>query len=1018
MFDAERMDAKDSEIEDLLAQHRARLDTSMRRGLSIALWLGVLAGFAQAAATWWGSGATTMPVARLALLAAVGLGLSVLCLGALGLLKRRGVAASAQLFAHGTLLVLLVLPWLTGDGLSDASLPALGVVVLSLGLLVSPQAALRALWFAVAGLLLITVAQLAGWIPGPQDLRRAPLPVVALGHLVPLLLGGWLVVHYGRLFWSSTRTLEDSRRLLSRALDEQEQAAERLRGAEERQRTLLDAALTGILIFDGKTGALLFANPQVLSRYGIERQEALDVHWLMPGDGYGPSEAREVFKRTLAQGPQYQWWCSRRSDGSLIWWDIKTQRIQINQSDAVVVFGHDISDQVAARAALAHAREQLEQEVRTRTRELQNQQQRMAAILDALPLTLSIRDSAGLHQLVNREFERSTGWRREQVLGQHSRLFMSPEEANQQDRRDAVVLAGGGVHHHEQQMVHPQAGPCTLLYTAVAMPDGEGGQLVLCLGTDVSALKRLQHELERARDEAERLAVSKSDFLANMSHEIRTPLNAVLGLAQLALQDPDLNAGNRLAFERIHDAGNHLLGVVNDVLDFAKLEADKFTPDLRDSDPAELARAALELVEPRARIKALPLRLELDPALPARLPLDPLRVRQVLVNLLGNAVKFTVQGEVRLQVAASPQELVFTVHDTGPGIDAAQRERIFQAFEQADSTTTRHFGGTGLGLSISRRLARGMGGDITLYSQPGLGSQFSLRLPLAPTVRAVAPAPPPIKAPRFGPEALKGLRVLIVDDVAINREILGEMLVQLGAQFEQVGSGPEALEWVATRGVGGIDLVLMDIQMPGMDGYEATRRLHQAHPDLPVLALTANALPEQRAQSAAAGMRGHITKPVELAELVAALREQAAALGLWLAPEGGAAAAPSASAAPRVQPVLAAASAAVSALADWDHDAALTRCAGKVELLRRLLRGFVDQYCCEPLPETEPARSAWTHRLKGTSANLGLMRLSRQAAALEAELRGEAPLAGADQALQALLMQSLTELDVWLAQAG
>jgi CheY-like chemotaxis protein len=547
------------------------------------------------------------------------------------------------------------------------------------------------------------------------------------------------------------------------------------------------------------------------------------------------------------------------------------------------------------------------------------------------------------------------------------------------------------------------------------MPDGEGGQLILCLGTDVTALKRLQHELERARDEAERLAVAKSDFLANMSHEIRTPLNAVLGLAQLALQTPELSDSNRLAFERIHDAGTHLLGVVNDVLDFAKLEADKFTPDLRDTDPAELARAALELVEPRARIKNLPLSLELDPTLPARLPLDPLRVRQVLVNLLGNAVKFTQQGAVRLQVQASPHELTFTVHDTGPGIDAAERERIFQAFEQADSSTTRHFGGTGLGLSISRRLARGMGGDITLYSQPGLGSQFSLRLPLA--VAARSPAPAPTVAPRFGPEALKGLRVLIVDDVAINREILGEMLVQLGAQFEQVGSGPEALDWVATRGIATIDLVLMDIQMPGMDGYEATRRLHQAHPELPVLALTANALPEQRAQSAAAGMRGHITKPVELAELVAALREQAQALGLWLAPEGGVPA-PAEPLERRARPVAVVAAPAPRALADWDFEAALTRCARKTELLRRLLRGFVDQYCQEPLPDAEPARSAWTHRLKGTAANLGLMRLSRQAAALEAELRGEAPLSGADLLLQALLLQTLTELDGWLAEAG
>ncbi len=1023
------MSATEPHIEAALDEQRQRLDDSTRRGLRVALWLVFAAGLAQALSTWWGAGSQPMATWRLVLLSAIGVGMSGVALLAQHSLRRQGVAVAAALFSWAALAVLLVLPWITGDGLSDPSLPALGVVVVCMGLLVSPKAAWQALWLGVAGLLLVTLAQALGWIEGPSDLRRAPLPVVALGHLLPLLLSGCLVVHYGRLFWSATRSLDEARGLLGRAQQEQQASAARLDAAERRQHELLDASLTAILIYDSQDGSLLYANPQALGRYGVSTLAELDPAWLAPGDGYGPEEAQALIQRTRDKGPQEQWWCSRRRDGGLLWWDIKTQRLQLDGRDAVVVFGHDISDQVAARSALAHAREELEQQVRSRTRELQQQQQRLQAVLDALPATLAVRDAGGRHQLVNRQFELATGWRREQALGQHSRLWLGAELGAQQDRRDAELLAGGGMQQFEQAMLHPKEGPRTLLVSGVPLPDGETGAQVLSLGVDITALKRQQEQLMQARDEALRQAQAKHELLARMSHELRTPLNAVLGLAQMALMAPPDGQAEptqtRQAFERIHTAGQHLLGVVNEVLDLAKLEADKFSPALEPLDPAELARDALALVEPRAREKQLPLRLQLDPPLPTAARLDRQRVRQVLVNLLGNAIKFTSQGEVCLQLHTEGQTLVFTVHDTGPGIAATERERVFQDFEQAEGAVAEP--GTGLGLAISRRLARARGGDIRLHSQPGLGSQFSLHLPWRPSAPvahkpAAAPVLPPPEGGRFGRTALQGLRVLIVDDVAINREILGEMLQQLGAQFEQVGGGAEALAWVAQHGVARIDLVLMDIQMPGMDGYEATRRLHQVHPQLPVLALTANALPEQRAQSAAAGMRGHITKPVELAELVSTLREQAQALGLWLGAEVEPPGSPAAPLPPVVTPPPTRPSPpplGADLPLDWDHEAALARCAGKLELLCRLLGGFVSQYRQEGLPSETTAQLAWVHRLKGTAANLGLMGLSRLAVACEAELRSEPAAAQrALQRLQAALDLQLTQLQAWLELQG
>jgi PAS domain S-box-containing protein len=381
-------------------------------------------------------------------------------------------------------------------------------------------------------------------------------------------------------------------------------------------------------------------------------------------------------------------------------------------------------------------------------------------------------------------------------------------------------------------------------------------------------------ELEAAREEAERLSRIKSEFLANMSHEIRTPLNGVLGLAQIGLRDH--TGAARQIFEHINASGRLLLGVINDILDFSKIEAGKLRIDLQPLQLRDLLERALATVRERAMEKGLLLRLEVDAGLPETCVSDALRLEQVLLNLLANAVKFTQKGEVCLSARKQDGRLVLTVCDTGIGMSAAQVARLFHPFEQADGSTTRRFGGTGLGLTISNRLVEMLGGEIRTHSELGQGSQFEVWLPLlTQTGEASAPAvheaSPPPASPGSTRGRLSGLRVLAAEDNAVNQLVLSELLSIEGAEVTMCDGGADALVRLQTLGRSAFDVVLMDIQMPGMDGYEATRQMRAFAPDLPVIGQTAHAMAEEHHKCREAGMVDLVVKPIELEALVSAV---------------------------------------------------------------------------------------------------------------------------------------------------
>ncbi|MDE2394482.1 MAG: response regulator, partial [Burkholderiales bacterium] len=383
-------------------------------------------------------------------------------------------------------------------------------------------------------------------------------------------------------------------------------------------------------------------------------------------------------------------------------------------------------------------------------------------------------------------------------------------------------------------------------------------------------LERANADLALARDAAEAASRTKSEFMANMSHEIRTPMHAVLGMAEIGLIQQQDERSARL-FRQILESGRILLGIIDDILDFSKLNAARIGVE---REPVELDRL-LDLVSmmsrDRARAKGLELREQRGAGLPPVFFGDFQRLSQVLLNLLSNALKFTDHGAVVLGVERRGAQLVFSVEDSGIGMSEDQVARLFRPFEQVDNSSTRRFGGTGLGLVISKGLVELMGGTISVASRPGAGSRFEVALPLEAAAAASAAAAPesaPDPEAAFAPQRLAGYRVLAVEDNLINRQVLEAMLAIEGAGLVGVESGPQALERLRSAGGAAFDLVLTDIQMPEMDGYELAQRVREIDPGLPVVGVSAHVVPPEAQGWRASGLVARLPKPLDLESLV------------------------------------------------------------------------------------------------------------------------------------------------------
>jgi PAS domain S-box-containing protein len=403
--------------------------------------------------------------------------------------------------------------------------------------------------------------------------------------------------------------------------------------------------------------------------------------------------------------------------------------------------------------------------------------------------------------------------------------------------------------------------PAMIMLNAIEL---DGRPYIQAIMRDVTTQKAAEAAKKAAHDAALATAEMKSQFVANVSHEIRTPMNGIIGMTRLLL-DTELDARQHEYAEAVSRSAHSLLRIINDILDFSKIEAGRLSIEQIAFEPQALLKDVLELYGYRAEEKHLALKLEGMHHLPERVIGDPLRIRQILLNLLDNALKFTEQGEIRLSVQSIGSDSTrewfrFSVQDTGIGITPQVLGRIFEAFSQADGTTSRRYGGTGLGLTICRQLAELMGGTLTVSSQVGQGSTFNLDLPLSATTEAIqAPAAKMLPALTFNE-----VHVLLAEDNPVNQRLVQYMLENLGIAVEVAGNGIEAFDRVKA---GGIDLVLMDCQMPEWDGMTASRAIRnweaaQGLPQVPIVALTANAMHGFEQTCRAAGMSDYLSKPI------------------------------------------------------------------------------------------------------------------------------------------------------------
>ncbi|MDY0055449.1 MAG: PAS domain S-box protein [Methyloversatilis sp.] len=771
-------------------------------------------------------------------------------------------------------------------------------------------------------------------------------------------------------------------------ITERRQAEERLRESEARFRKLFEDTREAVVLMEG--GRFIDVNRAALDLLGMQDAAQLigrspvDVAPAVQADGVASAPAFEQIMRRLDEGGAQQFeWLMQRADGVTLATEVLATAIEHDGRALLHVVFRDVTDRREAERRLRESEE--------RHRLLSENSSDVIWLYDL---------RAERFVYISQAVERLRGYTVDEMLGQSMQDTMTPDSYRHVSEAFAARLAAfrAGDESMRTQTLEIEQ-PCRdgrVLMTEVVttLRTDANGQITLLQGVtrDITAKKaaeaeldahrhhleelvrRRTAELERARIDAEAASRSKSTFLANMSHEIRTPMNAIIGFTHLLRRE--LTAPSQLdKLEKITSSAKHLLGIINDVLDLSKIEADRLQlEEVPFSVLATLDRVR-SMMSDRIVSRRLLLKEEIDPRL-AGLSLlgDPTRVGQILINYLSNAVKFTERGGITLRVQVLAEQptavmLRFEVEDTGIGITAQKQARLFEAFEQGEVATTRKYGGTGLGLVISRRLARLMGGDVGVTSAPGVGSTFWFTVRLR---RGDAAERPDGGARRR--RVRVGAHVLLVEDNAINQEVARELLEGAGLMVDVAANGAEAVDKVARSHY---DVVLMDMQMPVMDGVEATRRIRgtDAGRMLPILAMTANAFEEDRRRCEEVGMNGHLVKPVDPERLFAALAQ-------WI-PEGEhAAASPLTPAVPAV----------------IDREVGLRALGGDAAGYRQVL----DMFLANHSGDVERVRQAIAdgdtqlaervaHTLKGVAATIGAHALRDRALALEQALHAGAP---------------------------
>ncbi len=590
---------------------------------------------------------------------------------------------------------------------------------------------------------------------------------------------------------------------------------------------------------------------------------------------------------------------------------------------------------------------------------------------------------------LNQAFERLTGWTCDRWLHRPLASLLHPQDLAHADQRVQQTLRGENPPAFELRLQIRSGEYLDAELTMTRLVEGGAVSGILGIAHDIGARKRIQQALRSAKEAAEAASQAKSDFLANMSHEIRTPLNAIIGLTSLLL-DSSLPSELASYVETIRSSGDTVLALINDILDFSKIESGMMELEEQPFGLKDCLAGPLDLMAAEAEAKGLELLCDLETSCPEVVIGDVTRLRQILVNLLSNAVKFTRRGTVKVVARCRPiegelLELELAVRDTGVGIAADKMETIFQSFSQADASTSRHYGGTGLGLTISQRLAELMGGRIRAESEPGKGSTFRCTVRVRPAPETARPAARARRAANRIERHLGRripLRILVAEDNVVNQKVALLLLRRMGYRADLAADGEEAIDCLKRQRY---DVVLMDVQMPHLDGLEATRRIHQLWPDAErpqIVAMTAATARSDRERCFTAGMDDFVGKPIRTGDLQAALIRRARARGI--------------EAADGVEPATAAAPATTAATAaNLEARSEDLKVRTDLQLLGpRMLREIIDKFLDTAQQQEAAIRraiergeaaalAAAAHGLKGSSATVGAARMAEICKQLE-----------------------------------
>ena len=623
----------------------------------------------------------------------------------------------------------------------------------------------------------------------------------------------------------------------------------------------------------------------------------------------------------------------------------------------------------------------------------------------------------GIYTYLNLAWENILGYELQNILGKEFSDFQTPASAAKSRLAFARLMEGKSIEHHEATFIGKSGNEIHLVINAVYLSDEDGGGVSGASGTafDITKRRLMEEELRSSKAVAEQANISKSQFLSNMSHEIRTPLNAIIGFSTLMLKS-SLPPIEHEFIKKINTAGETLLNVLNDILDFSKIEAGQLeieeTPFKLESTLANV----INMVQQRATDKGLNLFVKNSPDVASCLVGDPLRLGQIIVNLLNNAVKFTERGMVMLDTSLLKQEdgrqlIKFNIRDTGIGMPAARISKLFQPFSQADESTTRRFGGTGLGLSISKQLVELMGGEIWCKSTLGMGSIFTFTAWFgccqeSDLAQNVSDSDLIIKNTQLSCD-FSAFHVLLVEDNEVNQQLALELLKDTGITVTVVCNGAEAVASV-TKGSVAFNIILMDIQMPDMDGYEATRLIRKdgRFGNLPIIAMTAHAMMEEHHKIMQAGMDMHITKPIDVRVLLQVMN-------LYLNPDES----PAKISSPlgSDHPVKESQGRLPRHIPGLDVHNALFRLNGKEALYQKLLLLFVEKWTTvvqdiEDALHKEDVEFAVriAHSVKSSAGTIGAIELEVRANTLEAAISDGQPV---DAVLAAPLRHFAIELD-------